>query len=103
MPISIFILLSLPSSKKPLPVGGNDDEDDDGGPISSDDLLPAIILILVKSGIRDLASQFRVMSGLRFSSDAVQGNNNEEAFVLATFEAALEYIKSGRLVQDSVR
>lgn len=69
-------------------------------PVSTDDLLPAIILILVKSGLRDLATQFHFLSDLRFSS---AGPQDEDAFVVATFEAALEHVKSGRLETDSSR
>ena len=69
-------------------------------PVSSDDLLPAVILILVKSGIRDLSTQFHFMSDLRLSST---GHKNEDDFVLATLEASLEHIKSGKLIKDSLR
>ncbi|KAG7210887.1 hypothetical protein KM043_012368 [Ampulex compressa] len=64
--------------------------------VSSDDILPALVFLVIKTGLPNWVAQLTFMKQFRFSMNVVH-EADEAAFLITSFEAAVEYIRSGAM------
>ncbi|XP_070575529.1 ankyrin repeat domain-containing protein 27-like isoform X2 [Ptychodera flava] len=62
-------------------------------PITTDDLLPILVFLVVKSEIANWLANLTYMQNFRFSKPS----NDEFGFYMASIEAAVEHVQSGRV------
>ncbi|XP_050694031.1 ankyrin repeat domain-containing protein 27-like [Eriocheir sinensis] len=68
----------------------------EAGPVSSDQLLPALVVVVVRTGLPTWPAQLAFLRLFRFSAPA--GGGGEHDFYLSSLEAALQHIASGALL-----
>lgn len=66
------------------------------GPVSSDQLLPALVVVVVRTGLPTWPAQLAYLRLFSFSAPA--GGGGEQDFYLSSLEAALQHIASGALM-----
>lgn len=69
----------------------------DAGPLSSDQLLPALVVVVVRTGLPSWPAQLAFLRLFRFSA-APAGGGGEHDFYLSSLEAALQHVASGALL-----
>ncbi|XP_035725103.1 ankyrin repeat domain-containing protein 27-like [Vespa mandarinia] len=68
--------------------------------ISSDDLLPILVYLVIKTSLSNWIAQITFIKHFRFSANSIN-EADELAYLTTSLEAAIEYIKSGALMEKN--
>ncbi|XP_063852741.1 ankyrin repeat domain-containing protein 27-like [Scylla paramamosain] len=68
----------------------------EAGPLTSDQLLPALVVVVVRTGLPSWPAQLAFLRLFRFSAAPVGGGEHD--FYLSSLEAALQHVASGALL-----
>ncbi|XP_015185613.1 PREDICTED: ankyrin repeat domain-containing protein 27-like isoform X2 [Polistes dominula] len=68
--------------------------------ISSDDLLPILVYLVIKTSLSNWIAQITFIKHFRFSACSIN-ESDELAYLTTSLEAAVEYIKSGALMEKN--
>ncbi|XP_014616282.1 PREDICTED: ankyrin repeat domain-containing protein 27-like isoform X3 [Polistes canadensis] len=68
--------------------------------ISSDDLLPILVYLVIKTSLSNWIAQITFIKYFRFSASSIN-EADELAYLTTSLEAAVEYIKSGALMEKN--